>query len=79
MIYIATVCKNKDKFVSGRPEGDWASFIGSKKSDVIERAMEAKAKWERNSFLRYTILVGTLKEEVAVPTQYTLQPIKEKN
>jgi hypothetical protein len=49
------------------PFGDWASFIGNDKDEVVRRALEAVRKWGQ-----YQIWIGTLTDEVVVPTNFKL-------
>src|ERR1022692_4193806 len=44
-LYVAVVIK-AGKELSARAAGDWASFVGEDKANVIARAMQARDKWQ---------------------------------
>ncbi len=64
--------------LSGRPEGDWASFLNKNKNSAIEAAVKARAKWEAKGYGPYKIWVGVLSQEVNIPVKFELAAIKEK-
>lgn len=49
------------------PFGDWSSFVGEDRDEVVGRAMEAVRKWGQ-----YEIWTGTLTGKVVVPTNFKL-------
>jgi hypothetical protein len=75
-MYVAVVTKACE--LSGRPEGDWASFVNKNQKDAVAAAMKARSKWEAKGFGPYKILVGVLTQEVNVPVKFELAPITEK-
>jgi len=74
-IYVAVVTKAWQ--LSQRPEGEWASFLNKNKKDAIAEAMKARTKWEAKGQGPYEIWVGTLTQQVNVPTKFELVAIKE--
>ncbi len=79
-LFVAVVLKDDDGYNSGRQDGDWASFVGFDKAQEIGRAIEAKKKWESKGYGPYQIFVGTLTENVTLPTNYKvtkLQAVKQ--
>lgn len=74
-IYVAVV--HKAWKLSGRPDGDWASFVNKNKKDAVAAAMKARSRWEAKGFGPYQIWVGELVEAVNVPVEYKLEAIVE--
>src|SRR5271170_5452061 len=75
MIYVAVV--HKAWQTSGRPDGDWGSFLNKNKGEAITAAQTAKKRWEARGFGPYNIWVGTVTEvvtEVPLP-MYALHSI----
>lgn len=70
-MYIAVLCKGKNFPLSGRSNGDWASFISKSKPGAIEMAMQANEKWGGS----YTVLVGELSEVVRPRREYYLKAL----
>lgn len=58
--------------LSGRHEGDFASFVATTKEEAIQDAIDARSKWETKGYGPYRLLVGKLSEEVAIPTRYEI-------
>jgi hypothetical protein len=59
--------------LSGRLEGDWASYVGTDMNQVVKRAREAQVEWEASGeYGPYRILVGTLESVVEFPVKYNL-------
>lgn len=55
-------------FASGRPQGDWASWVGNSESEVVTHAMEAVDVWEgRTAGHKYEVFVGALTKKVVRP------------
>lgn len=75
-VYVAVVTKAWQ--LSGRPEGDWGSFINKNKKDAIAAALKARAKWEAKGFGPYQIWVGVLTQEVQTPVKFELAAITER-
>ncbi len=50
-------------------DGDWNSFIGEDRDEVVNRAIKARDKWGNG----YSILVGVLRYEVEVTPNFTLK------
>lgn len=73
MIYVAVVCKLWDR--AQNQEGSWSCFVDKRKSQAIKKAIQERTKWESKGSGPYRILVGMLKEEVAVPSAYSLRPV----
>lgn len=74
-IYVAVVHKAWQR--SGRPEGDWGSFVNKNKKAAIAAAIAARKKWEAKGFGPYQIWVGVLTEDLQIPVEYKLQDIVE--
>jgi len=74
-IYVAVV--HKAWQLSGRPDGDWASFVNKNKKAAIAAAMKARDRWEKKGFGPYQIWTGELTEAVNVPVEYELEAIVE--
>lgn len=71
-VVLNTVGPEKALALSGRPEGDWGSFVALSQDDAVGRAVKARAKWEAKGYGPYQIFVGTLTAEVIVPTNFKL-------
>lgn len=74
-IYVAVV--HKAWQLSGRPDGDWASFINKNEKEAVKAAIKARDHWEKKGFGPYQIWVGELTAAVHVPVQYKLKAIGE--
>lgn len=74
--YVAVVHKYGE--MSGRHDGDWASFLSKDKKIAIAKAMVARKRWESKGYGPYQIWVGTLTESLNVPQPtYALERIDE--
>lgn len=65
--YVAVLITS-GKTVSQRVDGDWACFVGSSKSRVIEQAIEVNKRWGG----QYTIVVGTINQKIKELPNYEL-------
>jgi hypothetical protein len=75
-IYVAVVHKAWN--LSGRPDGDWASFLDKNKNNAVDKAVKAKRKWEAAGNGPYKIWVGELTQAVSFPQEYVLGDIEER-
>ena len=62
---------------SGRPMGDFASFIAETQDEAVEAALDARGKWQKERSTRYIILTGVLTHEISVPVAYKANPINK--
>ena len=74
-IFVAVIVKSNGAG-SDRPHGDWASFIGEEET-VKNEVVNARAEWEAKGYGPYTILAGWLSQEIQVPVNVRVVPLKK--
>ena len=77
-LYVAVILtdpEHADVQCSGRPMGDWASFVGHSRDNVVRKAMAAAARWDPENIKEYEIAVGTLTSRAEAPTRFSLVPM----
>lgn len=64
-MFVAVVVRPDLSVVSRRDEGDFSCFLGKTKSEAVNKAIAAKARWDGS--VSYRVLVSKLTIE-AIPT-----------
>lgn len=69
VLHVAVVCRSGEE-CSRRPDGDWASFVGSNRDQVVRRAFKAIETYSNGK--DYDVLVGELTSKAVAPIKFEL-------